>query len=187
MPTITRILISALAAVLSACSTNGVTFDKAIADTEATPDGKARIIFLRTRDSALYIARKAAIALDGDKIGEAGYGSFFIYDIGAGSHRLRADMWDMRGQCELVFSATAGETYYFQVDPRAESFGAFASGDLATQLFTTNVFINTAGGFSAAAAESYGKQCGGAFRIYPVDAGAALPRLRSLQATPKTQ
>ena len=171
----------ALAILLSACAASGPTFEETTGIAELIPDGKARIVFFRTRDSALYIARHAAVSLDGEKVGATGYGSFFVYDVDSGQHRVRADMWDMRGQCELAFSATAGERYYFQVESRSESFGAFASGDLATQLFTTNVFLNTAGGVSAVAAESYGKQCGGAFRMYPVDPQTAIPRLQSLR------
>ena len=33
------------------------------------------------------------------------------------------------------------------------------------------------------AAESHGKECGGAFRIYPVDAGTAITRLGPLRHT----
>ena len=138
-------------------------------------------MFLRTRDSGLYMARRASVSVDGQPIGRAAYGSFFVLDIDAGSHGLRADMWDMPGQCELKFTAAAGVTYYFQVDPRSESFGAFAAGDLATQFLTMNVFVNVAGGVAAVAAESYGKECGGAFRIYPVDAATAMTRLAPLR------
>ncbi len=167
--------------LLVACAASGPTFEESGVGSEPIPDGKARIVFLRTRDSGLYIARQASVSLDGEKVGGAGYGSFFVHDIDAGEHGLRADMWDMPGQCELIFTAAAGETYFFQVDPRSESFGAFAAGDLATQLLTTNVLINVAGGVSAVAAESYGKECGGAFRVYPVDADTAIARLEALR------
>lgn len=181
MPPISQVITNSVALLLSACVASGPTFDEAAFGTEAIPDGKARVVFFRTRDSALYVARQAAVSLDGEKIGGAGYGAFLVHTIDAGNHGLRADMWDMPGQCELIFTAVAGETYYFQVDPRSESFGAFAMGDLSTQLLTTNVFVNVAGGVSAVAAESYGKECGGAFRIYPVDAGTAITRLGRLR------
>lgn len=180
---ITRAVNCSLVLLLCACAASRPTFDEAATDTEVIADGKARIVFFRTRDSALYIARQAALSMDGEKIGGVGYGSFLVHNIDAGNHGLRAGMWDMPGQCELIFAAAAGQTYYFQVDPRSESFGAFASGDLATQLLTSNVLVNVAGGVSAVAAESYGKQCGGAFRIYPVDAGTAITRLGPLRHT----
>lgn len=167
--------------LLCACTASGPTFDEAGIGSESIPEGKARVVFLRTRDSGLYIARQASVSLDGEQIGGAGYGSFFVHNIDAGNHALRADMWDMPGQCELIFTAAAGETYYFQIDPRSESFGAFAAGDLASQFLTNNVLVNIAGGVSAIAAESYGKECGGAFRIYPVDAGTASTRLGPLR------
>lgn len=167
--------------LLSACAASRPTFDESVVGSESIPEGKARLVFFRTRDSGLYIARQAAVSLDGNKVGGAGYGSFFVHDIDSGRHSLKADMWDMPGQCELIFTATAGETYYFQVDPRSESFGAFAAGDLASQLLTMNVLVNIAGGVSAVAAESYGKACGGAFRVYPVDADSAVVRLGTLR------
>lgn len=167
--------------LLCACAASGPTFDEAGFSSQSIPDGKARVVFFRTRDSGLYIARQASISLDGEKVGGAGYGSFSVHDIDAGDHGLRADMWDMPGQCEVTFTAAAGSTYYFQIDPRSESFGAFAAGDLATQFLAMNVFVNVAGGVSAVAAESYGKECGGAFRIYPVDAGTANTRLGPLR------
>ena len=178
---ISRVIGFAPLLLLCACAANGPTFDEAGFGSESIPDGKARVVFLRTRDSGLYIARQASVSLDGEQIGGAGYGSFFVHDIDAGNHGLRADMWDMPGQCELIFTAAAGKTYYFQIDPRSESFGAFAAGDLASQFLTNNVLVNVAGGVSAVAAESYGKVCGGAFRIYPVDADTAITRLGPLR------
>jgi hypothetical protein len=168
---------------LVGCAASGPGYDEVMANARPIRDDRARIVFFRTRDSALYIARQAAVSMGGEKIGEVGYGSFVLYDIDAGNHTLRAGMWDMPGQCELIFTAAAGQVYYFQVDPRSESFGAFASGDLATQLLTSNVLVNVAGGVTAVAAESYGKECGGAFRIYPVDAGTAITRLGPLRHT----
>ena len=181
MLSILRLLGCLAALLLCACAGSGPRFDESEFGTESIPDAKARLVFFRTRDSALYVARQAAVSLDGEKIAGVSYGSFGVHEIDAGDHGLRADMWDMPGQCELILTANAGETYYFQVDPRSESFGAFASGDLATQLLTTNVFVNVAGGVTAVAAESYGKECGGAFRIYPVDAATAITRLGPLR------
>lgn len=178
-----NLLLASCSAVLllCACAASGPTFNEAGFVSEEISDGKARVVFIRTRDSGLYMARQASLSLDGEKIGGAGYGTFFVHHIDAGDHGLRADMWDMPGQCELIFTAAEGETYYFQIDPRSESFGAFAAGDLATQLLTMNVLVNVAGGVSAVAAESYSKVCGGAFRIYPVDADTAVARMGALR------
>ena len=70
--------------------------------------------------------------------------------------------------------------YFLQIEPRSDSFGAFAAGDLATQLLSGNVLVSDAGGVSAVAAESNGKVCGGAFRIYPVDTDTAVAHLGTL-------
>ena len=183
MRSVHRLLGCLAATLLCACAGSGPTFDESEVGSESIPDSRARLVFFRTRDSGLYIARQAAVSLDGERVGGAGYGSFFVHDIDSGRHWLKADMWDMPGQCELIFTATAGETYYFQIDPRSESFGAFAAGDLASQLLAMNVLVNVAGGVSAVAAESYGKVCGGAFRIYPVDTDTALARLATIRRT----
>lgn len=166
--------------LLCACAGNGPKFDPGGLSAEPIAEGKARIVLFRTRESALYVARQASVSLDGDKIGGAPYGSFFVHHTDAGDHGLRAGMWDMPGRCELIFTAAAGETYFFQIDPRSESFGAFATGDLAAQFLTADVLVNIAGGLSAVAAESYGKACAGAFRIYPVDTDTAVARMKTL-------
>ena len=84
--------------LLSACAASRPTFDESVVGSESIPEGKARLVFFRTRDSGLYIARQAAVSLDGNKVGGAGYGSFFVHDIDSGRHSLKADMWDMPDQ-----------------------------------------------------------------------------------------
>lgn len=145
------------------------------------PDGQARIVFLRTRDSVLYVARRAAISIDGETVGRTAFGRFHAHDVPAGPHSLGAGMWDVPGACVLTLTAAAGETYYFQVDPRAESLGAFASASFFTELVTENLATSLAVGFGAVAAESYAAECGGAFRLYPVDPEGARAKLSALK------
>ena len=57
--------------LLAACATSGPTFEESGLGSAPIPDGKARIVFLRTRDSGLYLARQASVSLDGEKIGGA--------------------------------------------------------------------------------------------------------------------
>lgn len=179
-------IVSCLAvSLLCACAARGPTLDPTALHRAAPGDGEARLVFFRTRDNPLYLARQAALSVDGEKIGGVSYGAFLVQDIGAGHHRLWADMWDMPGRCELVLDAAAGETYYFQVDPRRESFEAFAAGDLAAGLVTNHLLIQIAGGLGTVAASAYGEQCGGAFLLYPVDADTASKRLASLRARPQ--
>lgn len=170
-----------LALLLSSCSASGPQYAELGVTPETVPAGKARIVFFRTGDTVLYIARRAAISIDGKKVAATPHGGFHYHDVDAGSHTLRADMWDLPGKCELTMTLAPAQTYYFQVDPRAESFGAFAAGDFITQLLAGNPVISVAGGVGAVAAESYREQCGGAFRLYPVDAATANARLATLK------
>lgn len=170
-----------LALLLCGCAASGPTYSETPLSATPLPDEMARIVFFRTKDSILYVARKAAISIDGEKVGGTAYGGFHYHDVREGNHTLRADMWDMPGRCELTLAAAAGETYYFQVDPRTKSFGAFAAADTGIYLFTENVFASVAGGLAAVSVESYGTECGGAFRLYPVDAATAITELRALK------
>ncbi len=141
----------------------------------------AKVVFFRTKESALYVARRAAIYIDDSKVGGTAYGGFHYHDVSPGEHLLRADMWDSPGDCELTLNAIVGETYYFQVDPRQESFGAFSAAGFAAGLISGGVLADVGGGLAGAAAESYGKACGGAFRLYPVDEKTALSKLTALK------
>lgn len=168
------------AGLVGACAARGPSFTEASEEIAAAPEDVARIVFFRTRDSALYIARKATITVDGQKAGATAYGGFHYVDVSEGAHQLRADMWDAPGRCELTLVTSAGQTYYFQVDPRTESFGAFSVAGFAADVVSSGVVSGLAGGLVGSAAESYGKKCGGAFRLYPVDEQTSLSKLRDL-------
>lgn len=163
------------------CAASGPSFSDSRADMMLTSGEMAKVVFFRTRESALYIARKAAVYIDDSKIGGTAYGGFHYHDLSPGQHRLRVEMWDLPGDCELTLGAVAGETYYFQVDPREESFGAFSAAGFAASLVSGGVLAEVGGGIAGAAAESYGKECGGAFRLYPVDEDTALSKLTALK------
>jgi hypothetical protein len=90
-------------------------------------------------------------------------------------------MWDAPGHCKILLEAAAGETYYFQVDSREASFWSFAGPTAVADALGSSLGVSIAGGIAGMTAESYGEQCGGAFRLYPVDpvtAGARLAGLR---------
>lgn len=168
------------AGLIGGCAARGPGYSESSAQIASVPDSLARIVFFRTRDSALYIARKATISVDGEKVGATAYGGFHYVDVTPGTHQLRADMWDAPGQCELTLVSGSGQTYYFQVDPRKESFGAFSVAGFAADIVSSGVIGGLAGGLAGSAAESYGKNCGGAFKLYPVDPGTAKMKLRDL-------
>ncbi|NNF41079.1 MAG: DUF2846 domain-containing protein [Woeseiaceae bacterium] len=164
------------------CAASGPSFSDSQAGMMLTSGETAKVVFFRTKETALYIARKAAVYIDDSKIGGTAYGGFHFHDVSPGQRRLRTEMWDSPGNCELTLNAVAGETYYFQVDPRQESFGAFFAAGTAASLISGGVLLaDLGGGLAGAAAESYGKDCGGAFRLYPVDEETALSKLSALR------
>lgn len=169
------------AVIIVGCAARGPDYTAISAEVSQAPDDSARIVFFRTRDSALYIARKARISLDGENIGGTPYGGFHYVDVVPGAHRVRADMWDAPGRCELTLVTSPGQTYYFQVDARSESFGAFSAAGFAVDLVSGGVIAGLAGGLAGSAVESYGKTCGGAFNLYPVDPETASLKLRELK------
>lgn len=175
-----KIWLVSLLLVTCGCVAGGRAYLEIADQIASVPDGNARIVILRPRESMLYIARKATISLNGEKIGATPYGGFHYHDIVAGKHRLKAGMWDMPGRCEITLDASAGQVYYFQVDPRNESFWAFSAGDFAASALDAGV-ISVLGGLTAGAAESYGNDCGGAFRLYPIDSSTAVSKLPDLK------
>lgn len=170
-----------LSTTLSACAASGPAYVDSGLATERTPAGQARIVFFRTKDSRLYMARTASISIDGSRVGGTAYGTFHHHAVDPGPHTLRAGMWDAPGVCEVSLTVEAGETRYFQVDARRESFGAFAAADFVMALVTGSPAIGVTGGVGAMALESYGERCGGAFRLYPVDDATAKARLGPLR------
>ena len=124
----------------------------------------ARIVFFRTTESVLYAARSAPINIDGQKIGSVMCRDFLYKDVAEGKHILKTELWDMPGKCEITLNAKADNIYYFQVDSRSQSFWAFM-----------------AGGIIGNAIESSGKECGGAFKLYPNDPETAKIKLIDLR------
>lgn len=135
--------------LITGCA-RGPSYESMQADIAAVNDNQARLVFFRPKGNHLYMARKASIDINDDKTGACAYGGFFYRDIAAGEHSIKADMWDIVGDCEVTVNAKAGATYYFKVGPRLESFTAFMSGGIIGNMM-----------------ESSGKVCGGAFKLSP--------------------
>lgn len=176
-----RFLWITLFVLIVGCAASGPKYVQVADNLADVPESGSRIVIFRTRESKLYIARKATISLDNSKIGATAYGGFHYHDTSPGKHRLRADMWDAPGQCELEIDLAPGQVYFFQVDPRKDSFWAFAAGGVATGGIGLSYSI--IGGLGAAAAESYGQQCAGAFRLYPVDGETARSKIIDLNVS----
>ena len=167
--------------VLAGCAATGSGYEDMGSQVAQVPNGAARVVFFRTDESLLYSARKARVLVDGEKTGGCALGGFFFRDLPAGEHRLVADMWDAPGRCEVVVGAEAGQIYYFQVDPRVQSFWGFAGPAAASELLGQSIAFSIAAGVGGMTAESYGKECGGVFQLYPVDEPTALERLATLK------
>ncbi len=144
-------------------------------------EGFARLVFLRTHDSKLYLLRSAPVYLEDQKIGDIPYGGWFQREVRPAQYRLTVRTWDSPGRCELVIDAKSDTTYYLQVDPRAENFGALVAGDIAATVAGANVWVALATGVTLQAAESYVQACGGLFRLYPIDEASARGRLALLE------
>lgn len=140
----------------------------------------ARLVFLRTQDSKLYILRSAPVYLDDRKIGNVGYGTWFEQEVTPARYRMTVRNWDSPGSCEVTMEAEAGKTYYLQIDPRDENFNAFVVGDIVGTLAGGNFLVELTTGLALQAAESYAQACGGLFRLYPLDAVSAQAKLALL-------
>jgi hypothetical protein len=125
--------------------------------------------------------RNARLRVDGVERGALQTGEFRFYNLGAGEHNISTDIWDVAGSCQVNIALEAGQTLYFQVDPRRANFWSFAGPALAVDLLMESVSLALPIGLATSAAESYGKVCGGAFLLYPVDAESAQPRLLNLK------
>jgi hypothetical protein len=169
-----------LAATLSACATQGVRYPESPAGSKPVPPHAARVTVYRANDSLLYVARSARPKLDGNDAGALPAGRFKVFEVSPGNHALVADMWDAPGRWELSFEARAGTTCYFKVAPRMASFAAGTPGMALMNDTPEGAIKGSALMLAGMAAESAGKEHGGAFSIVAVEQPVALPDLMDL-------
>jgi hypothetical protein len=158
------ILIVLMLITITGCAANGPTYESMQNEISKTGEDQAMLVFFRTKGSGLFRGRSAPIDLDNKETGSCSYGGFFYRDISQGEHSIKTEIWDMPGECEVILHAQAGETYYFKVDPRDESFTAFMLG-----------------GVVGNAIEGSGKQCSGAFKLYPASEEIAKEKMAGLK------
>ena len=194
-----------LAAALSGCAATGEPYPEALANAGSLPEGKGRVVLLRSDDFAnRNIASPVYLHIKDERIGRLAWGGFLIAEVPAGDVVLQASAKSrMHGVCQLLVSVPAGETRYVDVDPRSEytaadvvgavvSTAVMASapdtvgvGDLPTTLVVEPAVAGAAGTaatVATAAAEGAGKRCAGPYRLTPITEAAALkelPRLKS--------
>lgn len=162
---IVRVLLLFVAAAVTGCAATGHTYAEDHATRTGLSPGNSRLTILRG-DHFQYSGRSVRIGLDGTTIGGVDYKGFNVFDVSSGRHVLAADMWDAPGKCEAALDLKPAHVYYFEVVPREES-----------------LYSGLAFGVLGMAAESAGKQCGGAFGIIPVPEGTAVRALQRLRLT----
>ncbi len=163
------------------CASGGPRFADLWPSLGPTAEGYGRVVIFRTRDSVQYMLRGARLKIDDMERGALQIGEFRFYTLRSGAHYIGTDIWDTVGSCQVNIELKAGQTLYFQVDPRRVNFWSFAGPALAVDLLAESVGIGVPIGLATSAAESYGKICGGAFLLYPVDAESAHPHLLELK------
>jgi hypothetical protein len=163
------------------CTAAGPLYEIEQSERISVPSTSGQVVFFRPGGIMLYSARQARIVIDGETVGGCGSGGYLMRDLVPGTYRLSSDMWDAPGRCEVVLNVEAGRVYYFRMDPRAASFLSFAGPLAAGELLASSFPVAVGAGVGGMAAESYGRACGGAFRLYPVEPSAALAELHGLR------
>ena len=163
------------------CAGNAALFTAVETDIPEVRADRARLYFVRSRESRTYLARRAPVWIDGERSGLASYGSVFYRDVSPGVHRIRTGTWDMPGQCRLTLVAHAGATYFVEVAARTSSLAAYVGGDAAATAAGASAWASVASGLAAMAAESRDRDCGGPFRLTLLEKESALNKLGSLR------
>ena len=150
---------------LAGCSSAPTRYLESFEAHSAPAKGDVRIYFYRTDDSPLYWVRDAEIKIDGKVRGASSVGSIFYFDVPAGPHSIKTDMWDIPGSCEIILHAQQGKTYYYKVTARWESFNVMM-----------NNLYDPISGMVQLYLDSLVQECSGAFAIMPVTESQAFKR-----------
>ncbi|HET7526698.1 MAG TPA: hypothetical protein VFK10_12210 [Burkholderiaceae bacterium] len=169
-------------ALLSACAAIGPRYEEQMAAAPPLAEQHARIVVFRQSSTPQYAIREARLQLDRAAVGGVMPSGFRVFDLPAGAHTVVADMWDAPGRCELTLRVEAGTTAYVEVAPRLAAWLAGAPSMTAPPT-PMGSFIGLALMLTGMAAESSGKECGGAFALSVVDEAAVLPTLAQLRSS----
>jgi hypothetical protein len=155
-----------VATLMSGCAASGSKYSEyANTATPPTPSS-ARLVVFRTEDSAQYSTRSVSVKIDGTSVSSCAPSGFNTFDVSANRHTLTVDMWDAPGTCTLPIDVSKGGEFFFEISPR-------------TQSLVSGLMFGAIG----MAAESSGKQCGGAFAVAPVARNIAAKKLSTLRKT----
>lgn len=177
-----NLLIAAVAMSLTACAADGLPYPEHPASSLVV-SGVAKVTVFRANDTLLYSARTARLAVDGERAGRLATGGFRTFKVAPGPHTFVVNMQDAPGSCQLAVDIQPDVEYFYEVTPRPPSFAASTPGALLLGASPTGVLFGLGVSGEGSAAESAGKQCGGAFSIVPVDPTIALPKVSALRAS----
>lgn len=187
--------------VMSGCATHRAHYSDAVTQTGPSASGYSRIVLLRPNDRFdNYSLSGAVIRVNDRQLGKLAYGGFLLVDVPEDDVVISAsarNRW--YGTCELKLQVNAGDTVYVDVAPRPTNVaadvagavvGAAVVGDAPTQAGVDALLVDettahaaaasAVGGATASAIEGAGKECGGPFRLKPLDASVALEKLDKL-------
>lgn len=175
------LLLLGIAAILSGCATTGLRYSEHPASSTPVPAHAARLTVYRLNDTYLYSVRSARLKLDGRAVGALASGEFKTFEVPPGTHTFTVDMWDAPGRWELTIEAQAGIAYFYKVAPRGASAAAAVPGIFVGGNTPVGAALSDAAMLGGMAAESAGKQHGGAFSLIPVEQSLAAPKLMELR------
>jgi hypothetical protein len=175
------LLLLGIALVVSACATTGLRYSEYPASSTPVPAHVARLTVYRRNDSLLYAARSARLKLDGSNVGALARGRFKTFEIPPGTHTFMVNMWDAPGHWKLTIEAQTGTAYFYRVAPRLASFAAGMPGIALMDNTLVGTLEGSAAMLGGMAAESAGRQRGGAFSLIPVAQSLAVPELAELR------
>jgi hypothetical protein len=177
--TVTKVLLLGFAIALAGCAASGVRYSNHAAVTADLARDSTRITVFRTEQHSTYGGRAASVRVDGRFVGGCEYAGYVVFFVPPGPHVLAVDMVEMPGTCSVAADVLGGEDYYYEIEPRPESYVAGVVGNVLDAL-GGGLLVGTLGALSA---ESAGKRCGGAFAIRPVAEEKALAELVRLRAS----
>jgi hypothetical protein len=193
--------VTTLIGALHGCAGLGAPYSEVMAHGAPVASDRTRIVMLRPNGRYDdYSLSRAVVRVNEKRVGGLAYGGFLYVDVEAGDVAIEASARNqMYGTCELLIKAAPGDTVYLDVGPRTANIvanvigaaaGTAAVGDGPTHVGLDEILVDestvpravgsTTGSLVGSAAESVGKECGGPFKLTPMQESAALKQLARL-------
>jgi hypothetical protein len=147
---------------LSSCSSLGPNYSDVRQEISNVDEGLARVVVLRTNEYDMYLGRSTPIEMDDSKIASCPKGGFLYFDVKPEPFKLSVETWDYPGECGVIITPKAGETYYFEIRPRDESFYPGSPGHFIPGVLGLGYILGVM------AVDSIGEGCVGMFSLTPL-------------------